>query len=248
MGQQLTAFVQRVDDLGLVGAIERPGHPDLGLDLGGGVRLTDDAAQALAGSDVLLDFSAPAACVVEHAELAARLGRPLVAGTTGFAPEQLEALRRLSARVAVVVSPNMSRGVYLLTELVARAAELLGPEYDAEVLEVHHRDKADAPSGTALRLAEALSSASGRGPICPARQGARARGEIGLASLRGGDVVGEHQVWFLGPGEQLALTHRATSREHFCRGALDAVRFAARAAPGFYTMRDVFQAGGQRVR
>jgi 4-hydroxy-tetrahydrodipicolinate reductase len=243
MGQLLAGFLQRADDLSLGAALERSGHPDLGLDLGGGVRLGDEPRAALEASDALLDFGPPAS-VLEHAELAARLGRPVVTGTTGFDASQMAALRALGSRVAVLQSANMSRGVFLLTDLARQAAALLGPEYDAEILELHHRGKADAPSGTALRLAEALAEASGRGPSRAARPGARQPGEVGLASIRGGDVVGEHQIMFLGPGEQLVLIHRAGSREHFCRGALDAVRFLVRARPGFYGMGDVFGAGG----
>jgi len=242
MGQLLAAALQQADDLTLGAALERPGHPDIGLDLGGGVRVGDEPRAALEASDVLLDFALPAA-VAEHAELAARLGRPVVTGTTGLDPVQAEALRALAARIPVLHGANMSRGVHLLTALACQAAALLGPEYDVEILELHHRGKADAPSGTALRLAEALTAASARGPARARRGGARQPGEIGLASVRGGDLVGEHQILFLGPGEQLVLTHRAGSREHFCRGALDAVRFIARSRPGWYGMQDVFAGG-----
>jgi 4-hydroxy-tetrahydrodipicolinate reductase len=139
----------------------------------------------------------------------------------------------------VVFAYNMSRGVYTLTRLTELAAQAL-PDHDVEIVEAHHKNKVDSPSGTALQLAGVVESAGGREGQVYGRQGRRQEREVGLAAVRGGDVVGEHQVMFLGPGEQIILTHRATTREHFCRGAIAAVRFVAGRAPGLYSMADVF--------
>jgi 4-hydroxy-tetrahydrodipicolinate reductase len=238
MGCMLTDLVLAAEDLELSAALERPGHPELGILLGGRVKLSDKARAGVQKADVLLDFSLPAA-VLEHLQIALELGKPVVTGTTGFSPEQRKKIEEASGRVPVVWASNMSRGVYALTRLTQLAARSL-PDHDVEIVEVHHRDKADAPSGTALQLAETVESAGGRAGRVYGRQGRRKDREVGLAAVRGGDVVGEHQVMFLGPGEQIILTHRATTREHFCRGALNAVRFVAGREPGLYTMADVF--------
>lgn len=240
MGQMLSQLIVAAGDLQLAAALERPGHPDLGQPVGP-VALTDDPAAALAGAEVLLDFSLPAA-VAGHAEQAGRAGVAVVTGTTGLTEEQLGALKEIAARVAVVHGSNMSRGVYALTALVRQAAAALSSGYDVEIVEAHHRHKVDAPSGTAGQLVQAVQSARGGQPVY-GRAAARGEEEIGVAAIRGGDVVGEHQVFFLGTGEQLILTHRATTRAHFCAGALDAVRFVHGRAPGLYGMADVFEAG-----
>ncbi len=242
MGRQLTELLLAADDLQLAAALEHPDHPDLGRELAPGVALGAGPDTALSGCDVLLDFALPAA-VAAHAGPAADRGLALVSGTTGLDDRQQAALRAAAERVAVVHGSNMSRGVHLLGELVRRAAAALGPEYDVEILEAHHRHKADLPSGTAWQLARSVEQVRG-GAVVTDRAGRRQPGQIGISALRGGDVVGEHQIHWLGGGEQLVLTHRATSREHFCRGALDAVRFACGRAAGLYTMADVFGAGG----
>ncbi len=237
MGRMLVDLVQQASDLQLVAALERPGHEDLGLELAPGVLLSDELTPALAKAEVLLDFSLPAA-VVDHARLAVKAGKALVTGTTGFSPEQSQFLRDAGASIPLVCAPNMSLGVHLLKRLVAQSRRAL-IDYDAEIFEIHHRHKADSPSGTALDLAAVLAENQDTSAPVYGRRGARASGEIGLASARGGDVVGEHQVMFLGPGEQVILTHRATTREHFCRGALAAVRFVASAPAGFFGMDEV---------
>jgi 4-hydroxy-tetrahydrodipicolinate reductase len=240
MGRLLGGMLAGQDpDLRLVSALERPGHPELGSPIPPGVALTDDARQAIAAADVLLDFSLPEG-TLQHLELAASLGVAAVTGTTGFDAAQQARLRALSARIPLVWSANMSRGVHVLRALARQAAAMLR-EADAEVFEIHHRHKADAPSGTARLLADDIRGARGGGEAVVARAGLRARGEVGLASARGGDVVGEHQVMFLSEGEQLVIVHRAGSREHFCRGALAAVRFVRGKAPGMYAMDAVFQ-------
>ncbi|HUU00558.1 MAG TPA: 4-hydroxy-tetrahydrodipicolinate reductase [Myxococcota bacterium] len=237
MGRMLVELVEQAGDLTLVAALERPGHPELDLALGDGARLTDDARGAIESAGVVLDFSLPLS-VSEHVALAAEAGKPFVSGTTGLDREQLDTIRRAAERIPVVQAFNMSRGIHLLGRLVAEAARSLAG-HDAEIFEIHHAAKADAPSGTALKLAEIVTTERG-GRRVYARAARRLPGEVGISSARGGDVVGEHQVMFLGPGEQLVLTHRATTREHFCTGALDALRFAARAAPGLYGMDEVF--------
>ncbi len=240
MGQMLAEMIVAAGDLQLTAALERPGHPELGQPVGP-VALTDDPAAALAGAEVLLDFSLPAA-VVEHAELAAGASVAVVTGTTGLGDAQLAVLAEAAEQVAVVHGSNMSRGVYALTALVRQAAAALPTGYDVEIVEAHHRHKVDAPSGTAGQLVQAVQDARGGRPVY-GRAAARGDDEIGVAAIRGGDVVGEHQVYFLGTGEQLILTHRATTRAHFCAGALDAVRFVNGRTPGLYGMGDVFGEG-----
>ncbi len=238
MGRMLTDLVLAAGDLELSSALERPGHPELGTLLGGRVKLGDKAQAAVRKADVLLDFSLPAA-VLEHLEIAVEAGKPVVTGTTGFTADQHKRIEDASGRVPVVLASNMSRGIYTLNRLVRLAAQSL-PEHDVEIVEAHHRNKVDAPSGTALQLARTVESAGGREGQVYGRRGRRAEREVGIAAVRGGDVVGEHQVMFLGPGEQIIMTHRATTREHFCQGALAAVRFAAAHGPGLYSMADVF--------
>ncbi len=237
MGRMLADLISESSELRLVAALERSDHPDLGVTVAENVTVGDNAELAIAFSDVLLDFGPPDV-VLAHLELAVQQDKPVVTGTTGFSEEQRQQLRAAGKSIPVVCSSNMSRGVYWVTELTRQAARML-KDYDVEILELHHRRKADAPSGTALLLAEAAETSRHTQRVY-GRSGKREDGEIGLASIRGGDVVGEHQVMFLGPGEQIIITHRATSREHFCRGALAAVRFVVGRKPGFYSMADVF--------
>jgi len=225
MGRMLTELVLAADDLELCAALERPGHPELGMLLGGRVKLGDKARAGIQKSDVLLDFSLPDA-VIEHLQIAVDQKKPVVTGTTGFTPEQKKKIDAAASEVAVVFASNMSLGVYTLSRLTELAAQAL-PEHEAAIVEIHHKKKVDAPSGTALQLAATVESAGGH--------------QVEISAVRGGDVVGEHQVMFLGPGEQIILTHRATTREHFCRGAVAAVRFVAGRAPGLYSMADVFK-------
>jgi dihydrodipicolinate reductase len=238
MGRMLADLIKESSELRLVAALERSDHPDLGIAIAENVTVGDVAELAISFSDVLLDFGPPDT-VLTHVELAVQQGKPVVTGTTGFSKAQLKQLRAAGTSVPVVCSSNMSRGVHWMTELTRQAARML-KDYDVEILELHHRHKADAPSGTALLLAEAAAQASRCTQRVYGRKGKRNDCEIGLAAIRGGDVVGEHQVMFLGPGEQIIITHRATSREHFCRGALAAVCFVAGRKPGYYSMADVF--------
>jgi 4-hydroxy-tetrahydrodipicolinate reductase len=244
MGSTLLAALQKEKDFTVTGAFERPGSEHVGRDASG-VPISAGIEQALAkGADVVIDFSAPAASL-QHAAVCADRGIALVIGTTGFTEEQKAALRAASRRIPLLLAPNMSAGVNVLFRLVADAARALGPGYDVEVVEMHHRMKRDAPSGTALRLAEVAADAFGlhaKDPFAYERHGeigARRAGTIGIQALRGGDVVGDHTVHFLADGERLELTHKATSRDNFARGAVRAARWLAGNKPGFYDMQDV---------
>lgn len=235
----------------LVGALEQKGHNAIGKDAGElagcgriGITISDALVPALSQAKVVIDFTLPRA-TLPTASACADAGIPIVIGTTGLATEELDMLRTLGKKVPIVFSPNMSIGVNVMFKTMADLALVLGEEYDIEVVEMHHRMKKDAPSGTALRLAEILAKARGTtfdsvGKL--ARQGnvgERERGEIGVQSLRGGDVVGEHTVVFAGPGERLEMTHRAQNRDNFARGALRAAAWVLQRPPGLYDMQDV---------
>lgn len=252
MGRMLVAAVlDQGGDVRLAAATEPPGHPDLGQDaaqLAGrpasGVLVNTDAAAMMAACDVVIDFTTPAALLV-HAPLAAAHGAALVVGTTGLGGAHEAALDAAAQAVPVVQAANMSLGVNILLGLTRQIAARLGAEYDIEIVEMHHRHKVDAPSGTALALGRA--AAEGRAVALDdvavtARQGVtgpRPDGAIGFATLRGGDVVGEHSVIFAGEGERLEVTHKAQSRTIFARGAVRAALWAAVQAPGRYTMAHV---------
>jgi 4-hydroxy-tetrahydrodipicolinate reductase len=201
------------------------------------------AALASSGAEVAIDFSSPGA-TTELAEIAADAGIAIVSGTTGLGEEAHAALDRAAARVPVAWEPNMSVGVHVLGALVGRAIAMLGPDFDVEIVETHHRQKVDAPSGTALRIAEIARDARGGARLVNGREGrpgARAASEIGIHAVRGGDVVGDHSVYLLGAGERIELVHRASSRELFASGALRVARWIAGRAPGRYAMDDVLR-------
>ena len=251
MGQMLVRALGETPGTRLSGATERPGHPWIGRDLGeamggaaSGVIVEDDPLPVFARSQAVLDFTAPAATML-HAELAAQARLVHVIGTTGLEREHLERLAAAARHAVIVRAGNMSVGVNLLTVLARKVAAVLGPEYDIEIVEMHHRGKVDAPSGTALMLGEAaaagrrvnLADASERGR--DGVTGARAPGAIGFASLRGGDVVGEHEIIFAGPGERVVLRHVAGDRQLFARGAIRAALWGQTRPPGQYGMIDV---------
>ena len=251
MGRFLLAEIAGAEGCRVAGGSVSPGSKLIGRDLGelagiGALGLTagGDAAAVFKASDVVVDFTVPAAGAT-HAKLAAEHRKALVIGTTGLNPAQEAAIREAARRAPIVRAANTSLGVVLLATLVEEAARLLGEEYDIEILEMHHRHKVDAPSGTALALGEA--AARGRAVELAARSqrvrdghtGPRRSGDIGFATLRGGDVVGEHSVIFAAPGERVELSHRAGSRQIFARGALRAARWAAMQPPGLYDMKDV---------
>lgn len=250
MGQALLEGIFADDELRLHGAIDRADSPRIGHDAGEqfgrvtGVKITADVASALAGADVLVDFTRPEAGM-EYLAICERTGAKLVLGTTGFSAEQKQQIAAAAQKIAVVFAPNMSVGVTLLINLVQAAAKVLADGYDVEIIEAHHRHKVDAPSGTALRLGEAAASALGRDlQTCAVygREGVtgeRDANTIGFATVRGGDVVGDHTVLFAGIGERVELTHKASSRATFALGALRAAKYLADRQSGLFDMQDV---------
>jgi 4-hydroxy-tetrahydrodipicolinate reductase len=239
MGERVRAALAEEPGLVLGAALEGAGHPRLGETLARGVRLGDDPKAAVAGCDVAIDFSVPAATLAAL-RAAADAGVAYVTGTTGLSAGERAELAALAARIPVLHAANFSLAVNVLAWLVREASARLGPEYDAELVELHHAGKRDAPSGTALRLAEAV--AEGRGQQLAERlvlarsgeTGARPPGAIAVHSLRGGDAPGEHSVLFVGRGERVELAHRAFTRDHFARGALRAARWLVGREPGLY--------------
>lgn len=249
MGRVLLEAVAQAPDCILHGALERPGSPYLGREaavLGGTgeVVISDDMAAALTGADVLIDFTRPEGTLA-HLALCRRLGVDIVIGTTGFSAEQKQAIAAAGRDIGVVFAPNMSVGVNLSFKLLEIAARVLNEGYDIEVMEAHHRHKVDAPSGTALRMGEVVAAALGRDLAeCAVygREGVtgeRQPSTIGFATVRGGDIVGDHTVMFAGIGERVEITHKASSRMTFAQGALRAARFLATSPAGQYDMQDV---------
>ena len=249
MGRRILEMAAEAPDLDIGGAFDIPslegteivitqhGHATV-------LRVSGTPATELAKSDVLIDFTIAGACVA-NARTAAELGKPSVIGTTGLNEAQKAELKALSKLVPIVHAPNMSVGVNLLFKLTSQVASILGLDYNVEIVETHHNLKKDSPSGTAVRLAERAAEALDLKydtDVAHGREGLigeRPRRQIGMHALRGGDVVGDHTVSFIGPGERIELTHRAHNRDNFARGALIAARFAVKAAPGIYDMQDV---------
>ncbi len=252
MGRAILSILrERPYGLVLAGAVETPGHALLGQDAfeaagagTSGVRITEDLAGALAGADAVIDFTS-AESSARHADAAAAAGKAIVVGSTGLSAEQAARIRAAAGKVAVVCSPNMSVGVNLMFRVAADVARVLGDEYDVEIVETHHRFKKDAPSGTAVKLADCVAGALGRkmGEVgVYGRQGMvgeRARKEIGVFAVRAGDVVGEHTLVFGGIGERFEITHRAHSRDTFARGAVRAAAWALGKPAGLYDMAAV---------
>jgi 4-hydroxy-tetrahydrodipicolinate reductase len=244
MGERVRAALAEEPALALAAGLEAPGHPGLGTDLGAGVRVADDPKAALAEAELAIVFATPDASL-EALRVAADQGARCVVGTTGFDAQQRAEIERMARRIAIVLAPNFSVAVNVLGHLTRLASKLLGPGYDAELFELHHAEKRDAPSGTALWLAEAVAEGRGEraeGRLALAREGevgARPPGEIGIQTLRGGDNPGEHTVMFVGPGERLELVHRSGTRDHFARGAVRAAVWVADREPGLYSMADV---------
>lgn len=251
MGQMLIARVLDSEACKLVGVLEREGHDWVGRDIGEamggravGVKVTSDALEAFAKCQAVIDFTSPAA-TVGYAALAAQARAVHVIGTTGFETADLAKINAASRHAVIVRAGNMSLGVNLLVQMTKRVAAALDEDFDIEVIEAHHHHKVDAPSGTALMLGEA--AAQGRGVDLAAVSdrgrdgitGARKRGDIGFAAIRGGDIVGEHDVLFAAPGERIVLRHMATDRAVFARGALKAALWGQDKGPGEYDMVDV---------
>lgn len=251
MGGTVVRVIQQTPGVKLVGALDRPGSPRVGKDAGelvgvGKLRvpISDRLESKLKSEVVLIDFSRPAASLGFLKE-SARRGLPIVIGTTGFTQKEWSAIKRLGRRTRVLVAPNMSLGINLLLGLLGPIAQALGREYDVEIVEMHHRYKKDAPSGTALALgrvvAKALRRKLDRVAVFGRKGliGERGRKEIGLLSIRAGDVIGEHSVIFGGLGERLEFVHRAHSRETFARGAIRAAQWLVGQNKGLYSMQDV---------
>jgi 4-hydroxy-tetrahydrodipicolinate reductase len=250
MGRMLVEAVLAAPDLQLAGALDVASSPLIGQDAGAfagratGVPITADLAQGLASADALIDFTRPEGTLAHLAACRER-GVRMVIGTTGFTPEGRAAIAAAAAQIAIVHAPNMSVGVNVMLRLVEQAARQLGAGYDLEVVEAHHKHKVDAPSGTALALGEALARA--RGVELPAagvferhgHTGERKAGSIGFATVRGGDIVGEHTVLYCGPGERIEIAHKSTSRANYADGSLRAARFVAGQARGLFGMADV---------
>ena len=251
MGARLMRAVINSADLELAGAFERPDHPDIGRDAGLAAGLGELSINLVEGldripepADVVIDFTAPQA-TIGNLQTAAKKNMAAVIGTTGLDDEQQKLIKELAADIRVVMAPNMSVGVNLLFKIVGDVAKILGSGYDLEIIEAHHRLKKDAPSGTAVKLADVLAEATGRDMAedgVYGRQGLvgqRTDREIGVMAVRAGDIVGEHTVLFGGIGERIEITHRAHSRDTFAQGAARAAAWVVHQPPGLYDMQDV---------
>ncbi|HTF99257.1 MAG TPA: 4-hydroxy-tetrahydrodipicolinate reductase [Nitrospirota bacterium] len=251
MGSRIVNILAASEGITLGAALERKSHPLLGQDAGGpaaiaptGIRISDDLSAGVKAVDVLIDFTFPEVSL-QNLKICAEQGKPAVIGSTGFTKEQLAEARKLVGAVPCVLSPNMSVGVNVCFKVLADIAKILGPDFDAEIVEAHHRMKKDAPSGTAVRMGEVVAAALGRDYRANAKYhregmtGERTRDEIGMQTIRGGDIVGEHTVYFIGMGERIELTHRAHTRDMFARGAVRAAKWVVGKQPGLYDMQDV---------
>jgi 4-hydroxy-tetrahydrodipicolinate reductase len=249
MGSRIIHIIRETPSIALFRAFERPDHPSIGKDIGeviglGKLDVPLEGGLKRGGGDVIINFSNPAASL-ESLGFAGENGLAIVIGTTGFNQEQMEKVKTISKDVRCVLAPNMSVGMNLMFRIVQDVARVLGPEYDIEILEAHHRLKKDSPSGTAVKLGELIAGAVGRnldqvgvygrkGMI-----GERTKEEIGMQVIRAGDIVGEHTVLFGGPGERLEVIHRAHSRDNFARGAIKAALWVVSQPNGLYDMQDV---------
>jgi 4-hydroxy-tetrahydrodipicolinate reductase len=250
MGKMLIEAVLNGSDTELVGALEHDACPQLGEDAGAflgkktGVVITSDIAKALGDAQFLIDFTRPEATMA-YLEVAQKTGSKMIIGTTGLSPEQIDALKIASKNLAIVFSPNMSVGVNATFKLLEIAAKMLNEGYDIEIVEAHHRHKVDAPSGTALKMGEVIAQALGEkldDVAVYAREGhtgERKSGSIGFATIRGGDIVGDHTVLFAGEGERIEISHKSSSRQSYAQGSLRAMRFLQSQNSGLYDMQDV---------
>lgn len=250
MGRMLIETVLAAKDASLVGALDVAASPALGQDAGAllgvatGVNITSDIAEGLKDAEFLIDFTRPEGTLV-HLEHAKKLGVKMIIGTTGFTDAQKAVLQEASKEIAIVFAPNMSVGVNATFKLLEVAAKILNQGYDIEVIEAHHKHKVDAPSGTALKMGEVIAQAQGRSlNDCAvyAREGhtgEREEGTIGFATIRGGDIVGDHTVLFAGDGERIEITHKSASRVSYAQGSVRAARFLNDQASGLFDMQDV---------
>ena len=251
MGQRIVCLTHEAEGLTVAAAIERPLHRAVGEDAGVvagcgrlDVAITDSLDRAMQHADVLIDFTFPEV-TLENAAVCARLGKSMVIGSTGFTPEQKAKLSELGKSIPIVCAPNMSVGVNVCFKVLKEIAKSLGEGFDVEIVELHHNKKKDAPSGTAVRMGEVVAEALGRDYHQVANchregfTGERTKEEIGMQTVRGGDIVGEHTVYFIGMGERIELSHRAMSRDMFARGAVRAAAWLSGQKPGLYDMQDV---------
>ena len=251
MGKRLVSLVQESKTLQLAGAIESPGHPALGRDSGeeagsgrAGVVIQNTLGDILQNAHVIIDFTAPQATLL-NVQLASKQQTAMVIGTTGFNETELQQLKELAKNIPCVFAPNMSVGVNVLLNVVGKVARALGETYNIEVIEAHHNQKKDAPSGTALKIAEVLAECMDwdLGDVGVYERhgiiGERKTKEIGVQTVRAGDIIGDHTVLFGGPGERIEITHRAHTRDTFALGALRAAEWVVKQPPGLYTMADV---------
>jgi 4-hydroxy-tetrahydrodipicolinate reductase len=250
MGKMLIEAVLNSPDAQLVGALEHDSCPLIGEDAGAflgkktGVAIMADITKALSGTEFLIDFTRPEGTMA-HLAVAQKTGSKMIIGTTGLSPEQIDALKKASTNLAIVFAPNMSVGVNATFKLLEIAAKMLNEGYDIEIIEAHHRHKVDAPSGTALRMGEVIAEALGEkldNVAIYAREGhtgERKVGSIGFATIRGGDIVGDHTVLFAGEGERIEISHKSSSRQSYAQGSLRAARFLHGQSSGLYDMQDV---------
>jgi 4-hydroxy-tetrahydrodipicolinate reductase len=249
MGGRIIHILQEYPSIKLFRAIERSDHPSIGKDIGemvglGKLGILLEGGLKKEGGDVIINFTNPKASV-ESMRFAHEKGLAIVIGTTGLSPEQMERVKELSKGVRCVMAPNMSVGVNVMFRIVQEVAQVLGSEYDVEILEAHHRLKKDSPSGTAVKLGELIAKATGRdfGQVGVYGRrgmvGERTKDEIGMQVIRAGDIVGEHTVLFGGIGERLEITHRAHNRDNFARGAVRAALWVVNQPNGLYDMQDV---------
>jgi len=253
MGSTVAQLVRQNENMKLAGIIESPSHPDIGKDWGTtvglgktGIIIKDNLEEVIQETDQVLEFTNPKASL-QHLEIISKYKKAMIIGTTGFSNEEIAKMKSASQNAPILFSPNMSLGVNLLYKLAAETAAALGDDYDIEIVEAHHRFKKDSPSGTAKKLAQEIAKAKGinldevaiygrEGII-----GERGRGEIGIHSIRGGDITGEHTVMFTALGERLELTHKAHSRDTFAYGTIQAIKFMKGKPPSFYEMKDVLK-------
>lgn len=251
MGGRIITAIKEAQGMELAGACERPGHEMIGQDAGliagcgeSGVVICASLKEALQGADVLIDFTFPEVTLA-NLKVCADLGKTIVIGSTGFTPEQRKEAEKYATNIPVVLAPNMSVGVNACFKLLKEAAQILGAGFDVEIVELHHNKKKDSPSGTAVRMGEVVAEALGRDYNQVANYhregmcGERTKEEIGMQTVRGGDIVGEHTVYFIGMGERIEISHRAMSRDMFARGAVRAAGWLAGKPAGMYDMQDV---------
>ncbi|MBI5484352.1 MAG: 4-hydroxy-tetrahydrodipicolinate reductase [Deltaproteobacteria bacterium] len=251
MGQRIINSVIEAEGVQLSGALERPGHPQTGQDVGLvagcgalGVTISDDLNAVVAGCDVLIDFTTPKVSL-KNLEVCALKKKAIVIGSTGFTPEERLLATELAKDIPAVLAPNMSVGVNVCFKVLKDIAKTLGDDFDVEIVELHHKLKKDAPSGTAVRMGEVVAEALGRdyNKVSNCHRegiiGERSREEIGMQTVRGGDIIGEHTVYFIGMGERIELSHRAMTRDMFSRGSVRAAGWVVGKSPGLYDMQDV---------